>query len=302
MKKTHIFTFIAVVFLSYSVKAEYFSCTFTKPFIHVFASTINKTVVVSGFVENKQYKVKSVHKIKANIVMKLSDGKVLTVFKHKSGSDGMSDRRFPYEVKYGDFWGGCESESILEYNKMVMERLASFRAKNGLAKMNLWPGEYGHVMGYRVKNEMTLLPGSTWSSIKKSKKSDKACTLKKGKYIVPSKKGRGEAYSSIQPVYMGKAKWGDSSVDISKGDSLREIFYLSEGLCLVEHNGEIKKTGCPDISESVISESSGQDYGETFPFGNYAFLKCKEGHYTWVHEGTHLRGNSSLKFIYLEND
>ncbi len=119
MKKAVLFALTACCNFA---SADIIKCTFTEPFIDTEYSMTQSTLTYKSF-ENKDTVIKNVSfQIKGPGVFELvsKDGKVLQVLTlNNQGSDGMSDKTYPYEVKdnssimsANNGYGGCTSNYL----------------------------------------------------------------------------------------------------------------------------------------------------------------------------------------------
>lgn len=111
---------ISSLFLTATSQADIIRCNFTEPFVN---STYSMTQSTLSYVnaDGKKQLLKNVSfQIKSAGVFELvaKDGKVLQTLKlNNQGSDGMSDRLYPYEAKDNSSithqgYGGCESNYL----------------------------------------------------------------------------------------------------------------------------------------------------------------------------------------------
>jgi hypothetical protein len=272
-------------------QAKFYNCTLTEPFINLYISTQNKTVTIdSGDRDlNQMVPIKSI-KEKGKL-LKINDDIIISLA--EEGSDGMSDLNYPYQIQYQKLiFGGCTSEAT--FFKTQVERISSFSNGTGLTIVNYWPGEYGFATGYKVTKDVTLAAGSTYNNLEHNIKEDKACTLKKGKRLIPSLSKKGEIYSSVQTsskyvALKAVPKEGKYGRAIKAGEEVYEITYASEGYCNVEKDGKLFDLFCPSNSPDLFKQVSGpvatpspEDNMNDIPTGEYVLTKCAEGHMTWV--------------------
>lgn len=271
-------------------EAKFYNCTFTEPFINLYISTQNKTITIDAGDRqlNSMIPIKSI-KEKGKL-LKINDD--ISISLAEEGSDGMSELNFPYMIQFQKMFGGCTSEAT--YNKTQLERIGSFSNGTGLTIVNFWPGEYGFATGYKVTKDVTLPVGSTYNNLENATKEEKACTLKKGKRLIPSLSKKGEVYSSVQASSKYVAlkaipKEGPYGKAIKAGEEIYEITYASEGYCNVEKDGKIFDRFCPSNSPELFKQVSGpvetpspEVSGLDIPTGEYVLTKCAEGHMTWV--------------------
>jgi len=121
----NILGFAAITFIAAASQADIIKCTFTEPFIDTTYSMAQQSLTYSMFtgekpevkvIKNVSFQIKSAGEFE--LVAK--DGTVLQkISLNNKGSDGMSDRSYPYEVEdksMGGFansgWGGCSSNFL----------------------------------------------------------------------------------------------------------------------------------------------------------------------------------------------
>jgi hypothetical protein len=271
-------------------QAKFYNCTFTEPFINLYISTQNKTVTIDAADPDisRMVPIKSI-KEKGKL-LRINDD--IKIFLADEGFDGMSDLNYPYKIQYQKMLGGCTSEATS--NKTQVERIGSFINGTGLTIVNYWPGEYGFAVGYKVSKDVTLPIGSTYNNLESATKEEKACTLKKGKRLIPSLAKKGEVYSSVQTSSKWKAlkdipKDGAYSKAIKTGEEVYEITYASEGYCSIEKDGKLFDLFCPSNSPELFKQVTGpvptptpEEHSGDIATGEYVLTKCAEGHMTWV--------------------
>lgn len=117
---------LAFAFFAVAAQADVIKCNFTEPFVVSTYNTDTQTLSYSAFTGEAKDEVTTIKKvsflIKAPGEFELisKDGKVLQSLKlNGKGSDGMSDRIYPYEVKDTGFemmansgFGGCSSRNL----------------------------------------------------------------------------------------------------------------------------------------------------------------------------------------------
>lgn len=107
---------------SVSAHAETFRCVFTEPFVTVSYSTTTRALVLHNDGDQSSNTIKGVEfaiVAKDAFVLK-KGGAILAHINHNNeGSDGMSDRLFPFEMittlipgPAGGAYGGCESSLL----------------------------------------------------------------------------------------------------------------------------------------------------------------------------------------------
>lgn len=94
--------------------ADNFKCVFTEPFFTLEYSMVQQSLKTtspedSSVAKNISFQIKgpsdfALMDAEKNVVVELK----LT----QNGSDGMSDRRYPYEAKWNGLIGGCESNFL----------------------------------------------------------------------------------------------------------------------------------------------------------------------------------------------
>ncbi|MCK6597706.1 MAG: hypothetical protein L6Q37_05020 [Bdellovibrionaceae bacterium] len=124
MKKIIVFSFIFLI--SFTIKADIISCSFTEPFVSTEYSMTQSTLTISAaghdsneektIIKNVSFQIKS----EGSFELISKEGKVLqNLLLNYKGSDGMSDTVYPYDVK--DFtynkdsfpiFGGCSSNHL----------------------------------------------------------------------------------------------------------------------------------------------------------------------------------------------
>lgn len=112
-KKT--LSFLATALFSSLACADIIKCYFTEPFIQTTYSMAQQTLSLyrmdeqTEIIKNVSFQIKEAGKFE--IVAK--DGEILQELTlNHNGSDGMSENVYPYEVKWGVFFGGCSSNYL----------------------------------------------------------------------------------------------------------------------------------------------------------------------------------------------
>lgn len=118
-----ILTFAAVTLVAAASQADIIKCVFTEPFVATTYSMAQQSLTYSAFtgedkpeetvVNNVSFQIKG----SGEFELVAKDGKVLQkISLNNKGSDGMSDRNYPYEVEdkgmagmANSGWGGCTS-------------------------------------------------------------------------------------------------------------------------------------------------------------------------------------------------
>lgn len=111
---------VALLMVSSVSQADVIKCLFTEPFIVSVYDMSNSTLTYSAVASNVTVMNNVMFTIKSAGVFELvsSDGKVLqTLNLNFKGSDGMSDKVFPFDVKDNQAltnqgYGGCISDSL----------------------------------------------------------------------------------------------------------------------------------------------------------------------------------------------
>ncbi len=284
--------------LSINAHAEFYSCHFTEPFFTVFLTTKYGFATVEKFdgveTAGEQSKIVKTKRNKATVEFKLADGATLTIDRNEVGSDGMSDIKFPFTGTYvkGDFRnvGGCDDERT--YEGVTLERLGSLNSINGQSFVNFWPGEYGALGGYRAKVKTTIPAKDTWADLRNLNQKSKDCTIRAKKEIVPIKGARSDIYAYLAPTMKGKAVEDIPQIGVKAGETVVVVTPVGENFCVVEANGKIDQTTCPEEIEQVTVMSE-----ESLPeFGKWAYIRCEEGHSAWIYEGV-LFKSSDFEFV-----
>ncbi len=122
----NILGFAAITLIATASQADIIKCVFTEPFIDSTYSMAQQTLTYSAFtgddkpeltvVKNVSFQIKAAGEFE--LVAK--DGSVLQkISLNNKGSDGMSDRNYPYEVQdkgmagmANSGWGGCSSNFL----------------------------------------------------------------------------------------------------------------------------------------------------------------------------------------------
>jgi len=285
---------LGILFSSFPAQAEFFKCQFTEPFASLLVSTIHKTVNVSFYGNNNMSGTQKILKQKSNgshLSLSLNNGRTLEIYKNKAGNDGMSDYLFPYDAKYGNLWGGCESESKqLGY---LLNRVRDLRGSNGALFIDTWPGEYDSFKGYQVLKTVKLPAHATYvAPTTGGDKGSMSCTLPKGKYLVPIKAKKGELFAHFTLPSKVSAIHDDINNGIKKGDEYLLLSYLGnwfsylgKGYCLMEKDGKIFDGPCNGDAKPFAPINMNRP-DQPAPLGNYMFAQCKEGHFAWLHEKT----------------
>ena len=113
---------LMTIFAATAARADIINCVFTEPFVDSSYSMTQSTLTYKNF-EGGKTVIKNVSfQIKSAGVFELvsKDGKVLqTLTLNNQGSDGMSDRSYPYDVKDSSMdknanngYGGCTSNAL----------------------------------------------------------------------------------------------------------------------------------------------------------------------------------------------
>ncbi|MCB9026176.1 MAG: hypothetical protein H6625_07670 [Bdellovibrionaceae bacterium] len=263
--------------------ADFYSCNFTEPFYQIFLSTKLKRATIyddpTGIGQSLKIVKSTTEGYKRSY--NLENGKTISIDRNLVGNDGMSDQFYPFEIIYNGQLGGCDGEVV--YLSATIERWASAKAPLGLNFVNYWPGEYGHVTGYKIQKTLTLPAKTTWSNLKYDWMNESTCTLVKNKKLVPILAAKNEIYAHLTPT----ESWGPRS------NKSYLIAYTSENQCIVESALGMNSIECPDI-QSPIKEV--ETHMPTAPYGNYVYTLCNEGYYTWIHEDV-LNTHKNIKEI-----
>lgn len=100
------------------VHADIITCNFTEPFITTTYSMAQQKLVVKDNVMNQSTELQNVSfQIKGAGRFELMDANrnvIQTIDLNNKGSDGMSDRVYPYDVQWHakNLFGGCESNFL----------------------------------------------------------------------------------------------------------------------------------------------------------------------------------------------
>lgn len=285
--------------------AKFFRCDFTEPFFNLLISTDSKIVTYlpeggpsEGFY-SKKIKVDSIknknNQILINNNIKISNNVI--------GSNGMSDHSYPYLIEYIDEagisnFGGCKSEE--KHYSTLISRIPSFD-NFGLTMVNYWPGEYGHVTGFKAIKETVIPADQTYLDIERAEPEidSKSCTIKKGKMFIPSLGTKGEIYATIFKTrkFVAQSDFNETVGNkrtIKKGDVYFELAYASEGYCFVETNGKVDTSSCFGNEDAVVNgkplfqEVDAEGKPITTPPNpddmakEYVFTQCQDGHWTWI--------------------
>ena len=273
MSKYFLNAILFTVFTPTLVQAEFYACDFTEPFFQVYIATSSQNVTVSHWDKRSSYgtKITKIKKSGFKRTFELANGKSIEIDRNIVGNDGMSDQFIPFTIQFDGNWGGCDSEDTLR-DSVIYERWSSWNAPNGLSFVNYWPGEYGMVMGYKALENVSLKKAYTWQRLNHAQRDEKTCTIRKGKLIVPIEAKGNEIYGHLTPT----AKVQE------QGQSTHVIAYSGEGYCLMEGAEYKDFDSCPDYNTKVIEID--EESHLLAPFGSYVFMKCQEGHYSWIHE------------------
>lgn len=112
-----LFLVVGILMAASGARAEFFACSFTEPFFNLYISTQHKIATYAGFFHGEDPGQKVTHILDNKVIVKieLSDGAEIVIDRNTPGSDGMSETRYPYEIKYTmekvQLWGGCNSGS-----------------------------------------------------------------------------------------------------------------------------------------------------------------------------------------------
>ncbi|MBT4761342.1 MAG: hypothetical protein HOO06_06560 [Bdellovibrionaceae bacterium] len=276
------FLILGLLFTS-SLRAEYFVCDFTEPFFRLYIAHTSDYQKVSSS-DEVFYTTKGPHVLSrgTDIVsykksgfqrnMTLKSGQEIKLWRNVVGNDGMSDRYYPFEVKFGRFYGGCSSEDYS--HNIVMERWTSWRAIKGTSFVNAWPGEFAEANGFKSLKRSAIPSEHTWTSLKEAELDKKVCTIPAGKQYVPKNKARHNIYAHLSPTTETMTEQGQEF----------ELAFLGDGLCYAETTDGIQVKACRDLTDHPEPQV---DYGNlpNYPlpdFGSYLFTQCEEGHYTWI--------------------
>lgn len=115
------------LFVTVPAKAELITCVFTEPFFSIDIDTAELSFVKTepdwsskggGVITTLQ--LENIEVTERNFkegepvqyVMSYEEDEIMTLALDYQGSDGMSDRIYPYSAEYDGYFGGCYSETL----------------------------------------------------------------------------------------------------------------------------------------------------------------------------------------------
>jgi len=318
LKKILISAALSPFLMSSISRAAFYSCSFTEPFFNLYISTKEKIISATSIntLEPSEFYRRIPYNSDKKEGENFSINDNITIQHNEQGSDGMSDLKFPYLIKYKiadnhTLYGGCTSE-MMGFQTLI-NRLSSEVDEHGLSKIDYWPGESAYMHGYKVIKNVTIPANTNYTQIEDFRDLDpKKCTLVKGKRFIPIKAAKDEIYTHLSSVTKYKILkdvviketlydkafkvTGEKVTTLKKGKFVFELSPTQEGQCFMQYGSKIVHDSCPnnDINQSyqvvgidnkplkTPAKSELQDGKNEYSSMNLVYTRCKEGHWSWI--------------------